>query len=117
MSLPTPAYRISPLASHDIDAILDRSLIEFVEDACRRYALLLQQAIVDVASDPSRPGTHSLSKLEPMLRMYHIGHSRWRAGVRVRNPCHRVVYKMIEPGLIEIVRVLQDGMEPHRHVG
>ncbi len=34
----------------------------------------------------------------------------------VANPVHVLFYRVIQPGLVEIVRVLHDHMEPSRHI-
>ncbi len=33
------------------------------------------------------------------------------------NPVHSIFYRVLRPGVIEIVRVLHDRMEPKRHIG
>jgi toxin ParE1/3/4 len=35
----------------------------------------------------------------------------------VRRPVHVLYYRLIRPGLVEIVRVLHERMEPSRHIG
>jgi len=35
----------------------------------------------------------------------------------VANPVHVIFYRAFQPGLIEIVRVLHEHMEPSRHIG
>jgi len=35
----------------------------------------------------------------------------------VANPVHVIFYRAIQPGIVEIVRVLHDRMEPSRHFG
>lgn len=38
-------------------------------------------------------------------------------GAEVKRPVHVLYYRIVAPGLIEIVRVLHERMEPSRHVG
>jgi toxin ParE1/3/4 len=35
----------------------------------------------------------------------------------VKAPVHILHYRIVEPGLVEIVRVLHEHMEPSRHIG
>jgi hypothetical protein len=35
----------------------------------------------------------------------------------VRRPVHVLFYRVVRPGLVEIVRVLHERMEPSRHCG
>jgi plasmid stabilization system protein ParE len=37
--------------------------------------------------------------------------------VKVRRPVHILYYRMVRPGLVEIVRVLHERMEPSRYIG
>jgi toxin ParE1/3/4 len=54
----------------------------------------------------------------PGIRSFHIRHARGDdPEAKVGKPVHILYYRVIEPGLIEIVRVLHERMEPSRHVG
>ena len=53
----------------------------------------------------------------PGVRGFHIRHSRDESReAPVANPAHVIVYRVILPDVVEIVRVLHDRMEPRRHV-
>ena len=71
-----------------------------------------------VAADPEGPVTRDRTELMPGIRSFHIRHARSDdPQARVRRPAHILYYRVIGAGLIEIVRVLHDRMEPHRHAG
>ena len=71
-----------------------------------------------VAADPYGPATRARDELHPGLRSLHLRRARnTDSGANVRRPVHVLYYRVIEPGLVEIVRVLHERMEPSRHVG
>jgi len=71
-----------------------------------------------VAADPEGPATRERAELMPGIRSFHIRHARGSdPEARVRRPAHVLYYRIIRAGLIEIVRVLHDRMEPNRHLG
>jgi toxin ParE1/3/4 len=52
------------------------------------------------------------------MRSFHIRNARVNdPKTRVKRPVHILYYCVIEPRLIEIVRVLHERMEPRRHFG
>lgn len=61
--------------------------------------------------------TRRREDLRPGIRSFHLRHARSTdpAG-RVRRPVHVLYYRAVAPGLIEIVRVLHERMEPSRHL-
>jgi toxin ParE1/3/4 len=66
-----------------------------------------------IAADPEGPTTRRREELRPGVRSFHLRHARGvdPAG-RVRRPVHVLYYRAVAPGLIEIVRVLHERMEP-----
>lgn len=70
-----------------------------------------------VAKHPDGRSTSDRSELRPGIRSFHIRHARDESReARVANPVHVIFYRVTQPGVIEIVRVLHDRMEPSRHV-
>jgi len=70
-----------------------------------------------VATDPLGPTTRERSDIRPGIRSFHIRYAGTiGAGEKVSRPVHILYYRVIEPGLIEIVRVLHDHMDPARHL-
>jgi toxin ParE1/3/4 len=106
-------YRLSGPAKADIASILRTSETQYGYDARVRYRGLLTAAMRRIASAPEGRATMDRSELLTGLRSLHIRHSRNESlEAPVGDPVHVIFYRAIEPGLIEIVRVLHDRMEP-----
>lgn len=70
-----------------------------------------------IAADPNGPLTVDRRNVLVGIRSFHIRHSRQESReAPVRAPVHVIFYRAVEPGLVEIVRVLHDRMEPSRHM-
>jgi toxin ParE1/3/4 len=111
-------YRLTKSAKNDIGAILRTSEERHGRDARTRYSALLLAAMRRVGEDPEGFSTADRSDLRPGIRSFHIRHSRDESReASVANPVHVIFYRAVEPGLVEIVRVLHERMEPSRHVG
>jgi toxin ParE1/3/4 len=110
-------YRLSQPAKFDVSAILRRSEELHGKQARVRYRALLTAAMRRVAADPDGPATADRSELIPAVRSFHLRHSRNESReLPVANPVHAIFYRPVRPGLIEIVRVLHDRMDPVHHV-
>lgn len=58
-----------------------------------------------------------LSRLSPRLSPI-IRHSRDESReAQVADPVHVIFYRVLQPGVVEVVRVLHERMEPGRHIG
>ena len=111
-------WRLSPLADADLASILSISEANWGADGRRRYAALLMAAMRLVAVDSTGPTTRDRADLRAGIRSLHLRHVRAAAPhAAVRRPVHVVYFRMSRPGLIEIVRVLHERMEPTRHIG
>src|SRR3954462_5652422 len=109
-----PKYRLSPQAERDIEAILEWTHENFGEKARLRYEALLTRAIMDVAEDPERVGSHDRPEIAVAARTYHLRHSRDRVKKsigRVQRPRHFFLFRTRTDGEVEIGRVLHDGMD------
>jgi toxin ParE1/3/4 len=70
-----------------------------------------------VAADPGALQTRTRAEILPGIRSFHVRHARGDTNeTRVRRPVHIIYFRVIEPGLVEIVRVLHERMEPSRRV-
>jgi toxin ParE1/3/4 len=72
-----------------------------------------------LAADPEGRSTVDRAELVPPgIRSFRIRHSRDNSReATVANPVHVLFYRVIQPGVVEIIRVLHDRMEPRRHIG
>ncbi|WP_158813994.1 type II toxin-antitoxin system RelE/ParE family toxin [Methylocapsa sp. S129] len=110
--------RLSDPAKADIAAVLRVGQTQHGAEARIRYRGLLTAAMRRVAADPLGPSTSDRSELSPGLRSLHIRHARNESReAPVAEPVHIIFFRATEPGLVEIVRVLHERMEPSRHVG
>lgn len=108
-------FRLTKSAKGDIGSILRTSEERHGREARTRYAALLLAAMRRVAEDPEGRSTSDCSELRPGIRSFHIQHSRDESReAPVANPVHVLFYRVISPGVVEIVRVLHDRMEPRR---
>jgi toxin ParE1/3/4 len=111
-------FRLSGPARADIAAILRISEERHGKQARIRYRALLTAAMRRLAAEPEGQSTAARAELFPGTRSFHIRHSRDESReAPVANPMHVIFYRVVEPGIVEIIRVLHDRMEPGRHVG
>jgi toxin ParE1/3/4 len=111
-------YRLSDPAKADIASVLRASEAMHGAEARIRYRALLTAALRRIAAEPQGRSTVDRNELFAGLRSLHIRHSRAESReATVGDPVHVIFYRAGEPGLVEIVRVLHDRMEPSRHVG
>ena len=111
-------YRLSEPAKADIAAILRRSEELHGREARIRYRACLTAAMRRVAADPEGLVTVDRAELLPGIRSFHIRHSRDESReAPVANPVHVIFNRVTESGVVEIVRVLHDRMEPRQHLG
>jgi toxin ParE1/3/4 len=110
-------YRLSEPARADIAAILSRSGERHGKEARSRYRACLTAAMRRIAADPEGRSTIDRTDLVPGVRSFHIRHSRAESREPpVADPVHVIFYRVTEPGIVEIIRVLHDRMEPRRHI-
>ncbi|HEX2216780.1 MAG TPA: type II toxin-antitoxin system RelE/ParE family toxin [Xanthobacteraceae bacterium] len=102
-------------AQTDLMIILGDGAEKWGADASRRYGVTLMRAMRQVASDPEGRLTRPRPDLRPDLRSFHLRHVRQNARQSaVKRPVHVLYYRVVEPGLVEIARILHDRMEPAR---
>jgi toxin ParE1/3/4 len=109
-------YRLSDPAKTDIAAVLRTSETTYGTEARVRYRALLTAAMRRIASEPFGLSTVDRGELSVGVRCFHIRHSRHESReAPVGDPVHVIFYRAFGPGLIEIIRVLHERMEPSRH--
>src|SRR5579872_125556 len=108
-----PRYRLSDPAKADIASLLRTSESMHGTEARIRYRALLTAAMRRIAAQPQGPSTADRSDLFAGVRSFHIRNGRAESReAAVGAPVHVIFYRAIEPGLIEIVRVLHERMQP-----
>ena len=110
-------YRLSALARADIASVLRASETMHGAEARLRYRALLTAALKRIAADPQGISTSDRSELFDGVRSFHIRHARADSReAAVASPVHVIFYRASEPGVVEIIRVLHERMEPSRYV-
>ena len=89
--------------------ILEWTARTFGARQARSYRDTLEAAIRVLEYGPDGPGTKRRDEILPGLRTLHVA----RAGRRGR---HLLMYRVLDPDVIEIVRILHDAMDPARHL-
>jgi toxin ParE1/3/4 len=112
-------FRVARRAQTDLMIILGDGAEKWGTEASRRYGVALMRAMRQVASDPQGRLTRPRPDLRPDLRSFHLRHVRQNARQNARQPAvkrpvHVIYYRVVEPGLVEIARILHDRMEPAR---
>jgi toxin ParE1/3/4 len=110
-------FRLARPAQVDLANILATSAERWGAEGLQRYAAVLAAAMRQVADQPEGPLTKKRPDLRSGIRRFHVGYTR-RSGedARVRRPVHVLYYRVAQEGVIEIVRVLHERMEPSRHL-
>ena len=110
-------FRLARPAQIDLANILATSGERWGTEGRQRYATLLADAMRQVAAEPGGPLTRTRPELRSGIRSFHVRSTRRSAdGAQVRRPVHVLYYRVAEEGVIEIVRVLHERMEPRRHL-
>ncbi|MBA2542358.1 MAG: type II toxin-antitoxin system RelE/ParE family toxin [Deltaproteobacteria bacterium] len=107
-------FRVSAPAAEDVAAILDASEERWGTAPSDRYASLLAAAMQAAANHPEGPLTRPRPELPGRVRSIHTRAVRGSPRT-VKKPVHVIIYRIIEPELVEIVRVLHECMDPSRH--
>lgn len=110
-------YRFSEPARADLAHVLRTSETMHGPEVRIRYRALLTAALRRISADPQGLLTTERSDLIAGVRSYHIRHIRSDSReAPVGEPVHVIFYRIVQPGLVEIVRVLHERMEPGRRV-
>jgi toxin ParE1/3/4 len=108
-------FRVARRAQTDLMIILGDSAEKWGAEASRRYGVALMRAMRQVASDPEGRLTRPRPDLRPDLRSFHLRHARQNGRQSaVKRPVHMIYYRVVEPGVVEIARILHERMEPAR---
>ena len=111
-------FRLSRAAEADLKKLLHFSAEYWGDEARARYAGLIRIAMQQIASDPKGRGTRDRNELSQGLRSFHLRHTRIDDDplIAVGRPVHVLFYRAEGAGLIEIVRVLHERMQPTEYL-
>ena len=110
-------FRLARPAQIDLANILATSAERWGTDGRQRYAAALADAMRKVAAEPDGPLTKKRTELRSGIHSFHIRHARRASdAAKVRRPVHVLYYRVAREGVIEIVRVLHEKMDPRRHI-
>jgi toxin ParE1/3/4 len=102
-------FRISKLASRDIEKILEYTLEHFGERKYEQYKALIREALAQIGSKPLAFPSLARADLYHDARTLHIA----RKGKPAR---HLFVYRVKETGVIVVLRLFHDAMDLARHL-
>ncbi len=108
--------KLSELATSDIEDAWLYTAKTYNADQADDYDTLIWQALRDIRDEPTGPTSRAREDLGAGLRQYHISASKNRSRARIKSPRHMIFYRMGTDGMIEVVRVLHDAMEPSEHI-
>jgi toxin ParE1/3/4 len=110
-------FRLARPAEIDLASILATSAERWGAEGRQRYAAVLAASMRQVAAEPDGPLTRKRPDLRSGIRSFHVRYARRSAeGAKVKRPVHVLYYRVAEEGVIEIIRVLHERMEPSRHL-
>lgn len=110
-------FRLARPAQIDLANILATSAERWGAEGQQRYAAVLAAAMRQIAAEPDGPLTRKRPDLRSGIRSFHVRYARRSGeGAKVGRPVHVLYYRVAEEGVIEIVRVLHERMEPSRHL-
>ncbi len=102
----TDRIRLHPRAADDIADVLAYTLEQFGLLQYQRYEQIIEEALTRVAQRPdvgrAFPGREGLF-------LYSIGRRGQRAS-------HQLLYRALQDGRVEILRLLHDSMDVRRHI-
>src|SRR5438876_20805 len=106
--MPTRNINLTPEQDSFVDKVVKSGEYQNASEAVRDA----------LAHAPEGSMTQDRARLARNLRSFHLRQVRIDdPETRVGGPVHVIYYRAVRPGLIEIVRVLHERMEPSRHVG
>lgn len=103
--------RLSRPARNDIAAILDWSHERFGAAGRRRYERLIARSLLAITNPVPPIGSRNADEIAVGLRLFHLRYARAEPDIEsVGRPRHFVVYRLLEPDTVIVVRVLHDAM-------
>ena len=110
-------FRLARPAQIDFANVLATSVERWGAEGRQRCAAVLAAAMRQVADEPEGPLTKKRPELRSGIRSFHARYTRRStAGANVRRPVHVLYYRVTDEGVIEIIRVLHERMDPSRYL-
>lgn len=106
--------RLSGRAQADLRALLALSRAHHGEEGEVRYVATLAAAMEMIAAAPEGPNTRARPELGPGIRCLHSRRARRSGGVRA--PVHVIYYRIGVGSIVDVLGVLHERMDPHRHL-
>jgi len=101
--------RLGEEAKQDFRRILEHTLAAFGERQFDAYRATLLAALRELQAGPEPPGSRARDEILPGLRSFHVA----RKGRRGR---HFILYRVSSKRMIDVIRILYDGMDLARHI-
>lgn len=101
------AWRLTGSAERQMGEIVAHSAYGYGLAHARNYEALILAAIADVAADHKRIGAARVPRRFDIW-VYEIRHSRNRLprDQRIRDPWHKIVYRPLAEGFVEILAIV-----------
>lgn len=101
------AWRLSILAERQMEHLLGVSIRDYGTAHARNYRDLILLAMDDVGADPTRFGAARIPRFADIWE-YQLRHSKDRAprGQRIRVPWHKLIYRPLPDGTVEILAIV-----------
>lgn len=106
--------RLTAPARTDLHRILAISRRDFGAEAAVRYSDLIEAALDALMANAERAGVTARPDIAAEVKVYHLQRVRVRVG-RVRRPRHLILFKVIEPDLLVMSRILHDAIDLADH--
>jgi toxin ParE1/3/4 len=98
--------RLAEAAQRDFQSILVWTAERFGPAQAHRYQAILKASLVSLSDGPTPPNWKARDDIAPSLRSLHVA----------KPGRHIVFYRIERAGVIGVVRILHDAMDPMRHV-
>jgi toxin ParE1/3/4 len=98
--------RLAQAAERDFQSILLWTAERFGKAQARRYRDILKAPLVSLSDGPTPPNWKARENIAPGLCSVHVA----------KPGRHIVFYRIEGAGVIGVVRILHDAMDPMRHV-
>ena len=101
--------RLSIAADQDLASIVHWTTQAFGPKQASGYQQTIVQAVRALRGGPDLPASKARDEVRAGVRILHVAK-------RGRRGRHILVYRVIEEGVIEVLRILHDSMDLARHV-